>query len=218
MRIGIPVYDGFDILDVTGPWEMFRWAGFEQELVAQTPGLITCNGGMKVQVDQGFGDPAEPYDALWVPGGDPAALNTLMYGPDRAYLDYLVKQAATAKYVTSVCEGALLLAAAGLLDGYTITTHWAFIPCFSQRFPQVKLADGHPRFWQDRNRLTGGGISSGLDEALALIEILAGTSAAETVQQMTQYYPDPPVSSQIPNTISCPLPPLATGSQVAMAG
>lgn len=207
MRIGFPVYEGFDILDVTGPWEMFRWAGFEQELVAQTPGPIPCNGGMKVQVDQSFADPAQPYDAIWVPGGDPAFLDTLMYGPDRTYLDYLVSQAATARYVTSVCEGALLLAQAGLLDGYTITTHWAFNPCFAQRFPKVILADGHPRYCLDRNRLTGGGISSGLDEALALIELLAGTASAMKVQLMTQYYPDPPVSSTIPETTSCPLPP-----------
>jgi putative intracellular protease/amidase len=128
MRIGIPVYSGFDILDVTGPWEMFRWAGFEQELVAQTPGPITCFGGLQVKVDKSFADAKAPYDAIWTPGGDPEALNTLMYGEDRGYLDFLVKQSATAKYVTSVCEGALLLAAAGLLDGYTITTHWAFCP------------------------------------------------------------------------------------------
>jgi transcriptional regulator GlxA family with amidase domain len=71
----------------------------------------------------------------------------------------------------------------------------------------VKIADGHPRFWLDRNRLTGGGISSGLDEALELIQLLAGTAAARKVQQVTQYYPDPPVTSEIPPTNTCPLPP-----------
>ena len=73
------------------------------------------------------------------------------------------------------------------------------------RFPQVKVADGHPRFCLDGNRLTGGGISSGLDEALELIRLLGGEGAARAVQQTTQYYPAPPVSSAIPNTIDCPL-------------
>jgi transcriptional regulator GlxA family with amidase domain len=98
-----------------------------------------------------------------------------------------------------------LLAAAGLLDGYKVTTHWAFIPCLLRHFPKVTVADGHPRFHRDRDRLTGGGISSGLDEALELIRLLQGEAAAQGVQQMTQYYPDPPITSEIPATITCPL-------------
>jgi cyclohexyl-isocyanide hydratase len=103
----------------------------------------------------------------------------------------------------------MLLAAAGLLDGYEATTHWAFVPCFKQRFPKVKVAKGHPRYCLDRNRLTGGGISSGLDEALKLIELLLGTKVARSVQQSTEYYPRPPVHSAIPPTKHCPLPRVA---------
>ncbi|MFL5284548.1 MAG: DJ-1/PfpI family protein [Rhodopila sp.] len=62
-----------------------------------------------------------------------------MGDPDRIYLDFLVKQSTGARYVASVCEGALLLAAAGLLDGYDATTHWAFIPCFTERFQKVNV-------------------------------------------------------------------------------
>jgi transcriptional regulator GlxA family with amidase domain len=97
------------------------------------------------------------------------------------------------------------LAAAGLLDGYEATTHWAFIPCFLKRFSRIKVADGYPRFHLDGNRITGGGISSGLDEALKVVELLAGTEIAAQVQQTTQYYPRPPVTSEIPATITCPL-------------
>ena len=68
------------------------------------------------------------------------------------------------------------------------------------------VADGHPRFQLDGDRLTGGGISSGLDEALKLIELLAGADTARGVQQNTQYYPDPPVASAIPNTVTSPMP------------
>jgi transcriptional regulator GlxA family with amidase domain len=96
----------------------------------------------------------------------------------------------------------MLLAAAGLLDGYTVTTHWAFYPCMA-RFPKVTLASGYPRYCLDRTRLTGGGISSGLDEALMLIQLLSGTEAAQQVQRSTQYYPRPPVTSEITPATTC---------------
>jgi cyclohexyl-isocyanide hydratase len=206
MLVGIPVYQQVDLLDVAGPFEMLSWAGFDLVLAAETPGPIACRGGMTIHAGVAFVD-APKFDILWTPGGDPAALADLMGDPRRIFLDFLIRQSA-GEYVCSVCEGALLLAAAGLLDGYEVTTHWAFIPCLTERFPKVKVAPGHPRFWQDRNRLTGGGISSGLDEALELIKLVKGEAVAEDVQQTTQYYPRPPVSSEIPRADSCPLPPV----------
>jgi transcriptional regulator GlxA family with amidase domain len=209
MTIRIPVYDDVDMLDVAGPYEMFTWAGIKVELFAQKPGLVRFRNGFAFNVTKGFADAGDynyGYDALWVPGGDPEALAGLMGEPSRTYLDFLVQQSKLARYVASVCEGALLLAAAGLLDGYEATTHWAFIPCLTERFPKVKVVDGHPRFHLDRNRLTGGGISSGLDEALRLIELLQGTAAAQNVQQTTEYYPCPPVTSEIPKPTGCPVP------------
>jgi len=209
--IVIPVYDGVDVLDVTGPFEMFQWAGIEVRLVAQEPGPITCNGGLTLLIDTAFAE-APVGEVLWTPGGAPKALAGLMSGPDHTFLDFLVEQSrdefmpsGAKRYVASVCEGALLLAAAGLLDGYAVTTHWAFIPCLLRRFPKVTVVDGHPRFHLDRNRLTGGGISSGLDEALELVRLLQGEAAAQAVQQTTQYYADPPVASEIPAAITCPL-------------
>ena len=206
MIIGIPVYDDVDLLDVAGPFEMFGWAEIDVELVAEKPGLVKFRNAFPFQVNKGFKD-AGRYDVVWVPGGDPDALAGLMGDPHRTYLDFLIAQSDGARLMASVCEGALLLAAAGLLDGYEATTHWAFIPCLT-RFPGVTVVKDHPRFHLDRNRLTGGGISSGLDEALKLIELLKGTDKAQYVQQMTQYYPDPPVVSQIPPAGPCPLPPV----------
>ena len=198
MIIGIPVYDKVDMLDVTGPYEMFDWAGYEIDLLAEHKGMKQFRSkGFRFDVTKSFAD-ARAYDAIWVPGGDVEALAGIIDDPKRTYLDFLVAQAARTKMVCSVCEGAMLLAAAGLLDQYYATTHWAFIPCFAERFPKVLVADGHPRFVLDRDRLTGGGISSGLDEALMLIQLLEGTVAAQNVQQSVQYYPDPPVSSAIP--------------------
>jgi transcriptional regulator GlxA family with amidase domain len=209
-RIAIPVYASVDMLDVCGPYEMFRWAGFRIDLVAEEPGAVPFNVNSPVNepvtfnVPNGLGD-AAPCDALWVPGGSPDALKRIMADSNGPYLSFLRAQAKQSRYVCSVCEGALLLAAAGLLDGLTVTTHWAFIPYLMQTFPKVTVADGHPRFQLDGNVLTGGGISSGLDEALQLISLLAGEGTAKSAQQTTQYYPDPPVSSQIPNVISSPM-------------
>lgn len=201
VRICIPVYDRIDALDVVGPYEMFNWAGFTIDVVAAAPGSVAVStqapNALGLTVTKSFAD-AGPCDAMWVPGGDPDALSQMIYGADQTYLDFIKAQAARSDFVCSVCEGAILLAAAGLLDGYQATTHWAFEPCFVERYPAVQLVPGHPRYVFDRNRLTGGGISSGLDEALALIERLAGTGKAISVQQTTQYYPDPPVNSQIP--------------------
>ena len=198
MILGIPVYEGVDVLDVMGPFELLNWAGFDVQIAAVKAGPIKCRGGAIIVAPLEFRD-APQYGALWVPGGDPNELSRMMYGPDQTYIDFITGQAEKAHYVCSVCEGALLLAAAGLLDGYEATTHWAFAACMG-RFPKVKLVPGHPRFVIDRNRITGGGISSGLDEALKVIELLQGTQAAQDAQRNTQYYPCPPVSSTIPDT------------------
>jgi cyclohexyl-isocyanide hydratase len=207
MRILMPVYQGFDLLDVCGPSEMFSWAEYTVDLVAEVPGKVVANNGFVFDVPNGLPAQPVPYDALWVPGGSPDQLSRIIHDPAQRLLNFIGKQAAQSTWVCSVCEGALLVAAAGLLNGYKATTHWAFIPYLMQNYPDVTVADGHPRFVVDRNRLTGGGISSGLDEALKLIELLSGTAAAQDVQQTTQYYPDPPVSSAIPNTLTSPMPP-----------
>ncbi len=123
MLIGMPAYDAVDMLDVAGPFEMFSWAGLAVELVAEKSGPLKFRNGFSFNVDKTFGE-AGAWDVLWVPGGDQAALVKLMSDPRRTYLDFLIRQSEHVKYVASVCDGALLLAAAGLLDGYTVTTHW----------------------------------------------------------------------------------------------
>ncbi len=203
MIIGIPVYDKVDLLDVTGPHELLGWMDQPKadiRIIADKPREVVTRDGFKFKAEYGYDD-IKTLDVLWVPGGDPAALAVLMSGPP-AYRDFLVRVAAHARYVCSVCEGALLLAKAGLLDGYYATTHWYFVPCLKQ-FEKVKVVEGFPRYILDRNRLTGGGISSGLDEALKLIELLGGTEQAREVQRTTQYFPDPPVTSTIHPVARC---------------
>jgi len=210
MIIGIPIYSLVDLLDVAAPVEIFDTMkqnapqlGVEIYLIAEDCEPVVSRSGVVLTPQKTF-DEVPELDVLWVPGGDPAALNKIMGDPKSKYLDFLKTRSAKARYVTSVCEGAMLLAQAGLLDGYLATTHWAFIPCF-KRFPAIQVAEGYPRFVVDRNRVTGGGISSGLDEALKMVELLAGYEVAQSVQQFTQYYPCPPVASTIPPTNTCPL-------------
>ena len=216
--IGIPIYDGVDLLDVAAPCELFNWmkesvaATLDVEIRLVAPGLapVTARGGLLLTPQATF-DATPALDLLWVPGGNVDQLKQRMADP--VYLNFLRSRAKDATYVCSVCEGALLLASAGLLNGYRATTHWAFIPCL-RSYKKVKVVPGYPRYVVNRFRtksggwryvVTGGGVSSGLDETLKLIALIAGTKVAQDVQLNTQYYPKPPVESRIPKPTGCPL-------------
>lgn len=207
MKLGIPVYDGVNMLDVAGPAEMFHWAGqaqaLETVLLSQDGCAVTSMNGIRFEPHASFAEAPE-LDVLWTPGGAPDALGQIMQDPDHPYLNYLRQVADKARWVCSVCEGALLLARAGLLDGHKATTHWAFVACL-QRFPRIDVDTTHQRYIVSGNRLTGGGISSGLDEALQLISLLFDEATAKSVQVTTQYFPEPPVMGVIPDAPPCPV-------------
>src|SRR6266705_4700298 len=217
--IGIPVYDQVDLMDIAAPCEMFFWMNQTWQaktakqksaqvvLVAATAQSMTTAAGVAISPDATF-DSCSQLDMLWVPGGYPTALKEFMNDP--VFLNFLREHSTAAKFVTSVCEGALLLASAGLLDGYKATTHWAFMSCL-RRFKKIKVVRGYPRFVVNKNRsgkyvVTGGGISSGLDEALKLVELItnevlgdnSGIDVAKGVQLTTQYLPKPPFRGKIP--------------------
>lgn len=220
MELGIPIYEGVNLLDVAGPLEMFYWAGPDGEgedlkafLVSEhgAGAPVTSINGVRFEANFSFKEkPA--LDVLWVPGGAPKALEEIMKDANSPYLEYLRQVARRAKWVCSVCEGALLVARAGLLDGHKVTTHWYFLNCLKE-FPGIKPDDvdtAYRRFVVSRNptenRLTGGGISSGLDEALQLILMLFGEKTAKGVQKATQYFPQPPVMGELPwKPPSCPV-------------
>ncbi|MBW3569985.1 MAG: DJ-1/PfpI family protein [Gemmatimonadetes bacterium] len=223
VTIGIPVYQGVEPLDVVGAYEVFAEMGLmvqEREekaklearttvnvwLLAEDPGVITTRLGMSLLPHRTFSQ-IEHLDVLWVPGGSSEALDRLMKGG--AYLDALRRWSEAAAWVTSVCDGAMLLAAAGLLDGCSATTHWAYYPCL-KKFPNVTPVppDGNgdwPRVVVDGNRVTGGGVSSALDEALAIVVLLFGEEVAEAVQVDIQYFPRPPVNGTIVPNHECSL-------------
>lgn len=208
MLLGIPVYEGVNLLDVAGPLEMFYWASQRHPelatvLVSADGRPVTSINGVRFQAQASFAQ-TPALDILWVPGGHPNALEKIMSDDYSPYLKYLRQVAIGAKWVCSVCEGALLLARAGLLDGHKATTHWAFVNCL-KKFPKITVDTENQRFVVSDNRLTGGGISSGLDEALQLIILLFGKKTAKDVQATTQYFPKPPVMGKLESPGDCPV-------------
>jgi transcriptional regulator GlxA family with amidase domain len=142
MNIGIPLYPDFDPLDVIGPYEIFSWMARmwgEQTthvlLVAATLKPVTSFSNLTITPVRTFVD-CPALDVLFVPGGSPASVTAMMKNED--YISFLRKQGGDAAYISSVCVGALLLAAAGLLNGYKATTHWAFVSSL-QLFPKIKV-------------------------------------------------------------------------------
>jgi cyclohexyl-isocyanide hydratase len=132
-----------------------------------------------------------PLDILFVPGG----LGQAAHMRDPEVLGFLRRHGASARYVTSVCAGSLLLGAAGLLEGYQATTHWAFVdvlPAFGARYVKRRVV-------VDRNRITGGGVTAGLDFGLRLIAEIAGEPVARALQLGLEYDPEPPFRSGHPD-------------------
>jgi len=189
LKVGFPLYESFDSLDVTGPFQTFTFADMDLYLVGPRQSPVTSFEGIALTPRCTF-DNCPQLDLLFVPGAaDP--LSVLRHGQlgSNPFLDFLARQAPACKLVCSVCTGALLLAAAGLLDGHTVTTHWAFKPVL-RLFP-CRVVEDYRRYVQSGNRITGGGISSGLDEALYIVSLLYGTDAARRGQLAMQYHPQP---------------------------
>lgn len=195
LTVAMPIYPGIDMIDVVAPHEILNWLNVTWPgntvkvlLVAETDAPIVTSKCMRVLPDTTFAR-CPDADVLFVPGALPDKVNDAM--KSKALMLFLKKQGAQAKWVCSVCVGALLLAKAGLLDGYTATTYWDSLDDLAA-YPRVRVAGGYPRYVLDGNRLTGGGISSGFDEALALCEILSGDpDVARRTQLAIQYQPHP---------------------------
>ncbi|HVR08283.1 MAG TPA: DJ-1/PfpI family protein [Thermoanaerobaculia bacterium] len=195
--VGFALFENADLMDVTGPVELL--GSMSRPVVrtcligpaaAKPVVMHPCKVG--IVADASFED-CPNLDVLVVPGG--AGLVSAL--EDRRYVAFLRERAARARYVVGVCAGALGLAAAGLLDGYLATTHWAFLSALGL-FPQVTVAAGYPRYVISGNRITTGGVTSGLDMAIALCALLGGEAEAKRVQLLVQYSPRPPYGAGDP--------------------
>ncbi|MBM4186065.1 MAG: DJ-1/PfpI family protein [Gemmatimonadetes bacterium] len=190
--IGMVMFPNFTHLDLTGPFEVFgRIPQARVFAVAAAQEVVASDTGLNVVPDLSFED-APPFDVICVPGGP--GVNQML--EDEEFLAFLSEQGRQARFVTSVCSGALLLGAAGLLRGYRAATHWLsmdLLPCFGA----VPVAE---RVVVDRNRITGGGVTAGIDFGLTVAAMLAGEDTAKRIQLMLEYNPAPPFSAGSPET------------------
>ena len=192
LHIGLLVFPRVQQLDLTGPYEVFAsLPGGAVHLVWKTLDPLTSATGLVLTPTATFAD-CPSLDVLCVPGG--AGVNALMR--DAAVLDFVRRQAAGARYVTSVCTGALVLGAAGLLRGKRATTHWASHDLLA-RFGAVPVRG---RVVRDGNLVTGGGVTAGIDFALTLAAELVGREQAEAIQLNLEYAPAPPFDAGTPET------------------
>jgi putative intracellular protease/amidase len=188
-EIAMLLYPGLTFLDLMGPFAVLgRMTNVH--LVWKNTDLLTMDMGLKVQPDCTFADCPAKLDAIFV-GGGPGLLAVMQ---DPACMEFLSNRGAQARFVTSVCTGSLALGAAGLLRGYRATSHWAY----RDLLPLFGAEPVNERVVVDRNRISGGGVTAGIDFGLTLLSLLVGERAAKSVQLAIEYDPKPPFDAGTP--------------------
>jgi len=191
-RIQMLVYPGMTLQDLVGPLQVWcSWPGVEIQFAWKSAGPVPTDSGLAVSATTSFADAWTAPDILFAPGGLMPTFDLL---EDATVIDFLRSRGAQAQWVTSVCTGAVLLGAAGLLRGYRAATHW---------FARDALAlfgatPSNERWVIDRNRATGGGVTAGIDFGLAVMAQLASPELARVVQLALEYSPRPPFRSGTP--------------------
>ena len=192
-RIGFLLFPGLTQLDLTGPYEVLS-SGPDAvlHLIWKERGPIRSSSGLTVLADTPFED-CPQLDVLVVPGGS-SPVDAVLADPDA--IAFVRRQGEAARFVTSVCTGALILGKAGLLDGYKATTHWSSV----HELARYGAVHTEGRVVRDRNRITGGGVTAGIDFGLTLAAELWGEDQAMAIQLGLEYAPEPPFSAGTPQT------------------
>jgi transcriptional regulator GlxA family with amidase domain len=191
--VGILVFDGVEILDFTGPFEVFSalWSDPDEQTkeshpvfrvfsIAEIDQVITCNGGMQVKPQATISN-HPPLDILLVPGGH---VTDVIANP--RLLEWIVEQDQHTKLTTSVCTGALVLAKCGLLSGHRATTHWSAIELMRERYPDIEVLSD-VRFVDEGHIITSAGVSAGIDMSLYVVSRLFGEEAAAMAARGMEY-------------------------------
>jgi len=193
-RIGMVLFPRLTQLDLTGPFEVFAaMPGAELHLLWKTLDPVRSERGLTITPTATFAS-CPTLDLVCVPGG--AGVNALL--TDTEVLDFLRRTAAEARYVTSVCTGALVLGAAGLLKGKRAATHWMSREML-RAFGAEPVAE---RVVIDGSIITGGGVTAGIDFALRVVGEIAGRDTAEAIQLGIEYDPQPPFDAGSPSKAS----------------
>ncbi len=192
LQIGLLVFPDVTQLDLTGPLQVFSSVpGTTVHLIWKRIEPVPTDTALILTPTITFAD-CPQLDVICIPGGH--GTDELLN--DAEVLGFVRAQADGARFVTSVCTGALVLGAAGLLRGYRATTHWSAMDCLAP-FGAIPTTS---RVCIDRNRVTGGGVTAGIDFALALVAELVDRPAAEAAQLRLEYNPDPPFGAGSPDT------------------
>jgi cyclohexyl-isocyanide hydratase len=188
---GFVIFPNLTQLDFTGPLQaLHRLPGARTQILAKTREPVPSDCGLSLLPTMTFAECAA-LDLICIPGG---------FGVDQAIqdaetVDFVRRIGARAKYVTSVCTGAFVLGAAGLLKGKRATTHWAY----HHLLPRVGAVSERARVVRDGNVITGGGVTAGIDFAFTLLHEIAGAEVAQTVQLALEYDPAPPFDAGSPD-------------------
>jgi cyclohexyl-isocyanide hydratase len=192
-HIALLVYPEMTLLDLVGPQTCFSALGMTMHLVWKTLTPLMTESGIEIMPTTTFAQCPHDLEILFIPG---STLGTTPLVRDPVVVEFVRSRGERAKLVTSVCTGSLLLGAAGLLRGYKATSHW-----FTRELlPEIEAIRVDARYVEDRNRITGAGVTSGIDFGLRVVERLRGRETAETTQLLMEYAPDPPFNAGEPTT------------------
>lgn len=189
--VGMLVHSDMILLDLTGPLTAFNILQTDVHLIGKSKQPVTTDVGLPVMPTDSFETAPEVLDVLFVPGGLKGTVDAMK---DAATVAFMKSRGERARFVTSVCTGSLLLGAAGLLKGYSATSHWYV----RDLLPLMGASLKKERVVEDRNRITAGGVTAGLDFALTIGARLAGDDAAKRVQLLLEYDPKPPFDAGSP--------------------
>ena len=191
-NVGFVIFPELTQLDFTGPQQVLaRLPQSAMHIIAKSADPVPSDSGLSLVPTHTF-ENCPRLDLICIPGGNVGVVRAM---GDQETIKFVQRQSSTAKYVTSVCTGAFILGAAGLLKGRRATTHWAF----TELLPLVGATYEKGRVVKDGNLITAGGVTSGIDFALRLVADIAGEATAQGIQLGLEYDPDPPFASGHPD-------------------
>src|SRR5262249_39095439 len=197
-NVGFVIFPDLTQLDFTGPLQVLaRLPQATTHIVAKSEAPVPSDCGLSLVPTRTFAN-CPPLDLICVPGGVKGVVGAIS---DRETVEFVRLRSSTAKYVTSVCTGAFILGAAGLLRGRRVTTHWAYtdlLLCFGATYEKARIV-------KDGNLITAGGVTAGIDFGLSVVAEIAGETVARTIQLGLEYDPAPPFDSGHPDRASADL-------------
>lgn len=193
-QIAMLVYPGFTALDLIGPQYMFAGLmGATVHIVSETLEPITSDTNITIVPTITYDNVPDELSVLFIPGGGESVIKAL---GDEKLMNFVRKKGTKARFITSTCTGSLILAGAGLLNGYKATSHWVARDALSAG-GAIPIDE---RVVIDRNRITGAGVTAGIDLGLTVVSLLRDDLYAQTLQLLAEYAPKPPFNAGTPNT------------------